>query len=105
MASIANEEYSSYKARKYQENQRRVELARQAERERSQAERERVCDRVTVRISNYIALEYRAKPGVSRTEGYRVCGKSAFNQGSRVWYVSEPSIALGGNIEVDMKRK
>ena len=88
--------YADLKDQRAHEQRARISLEALALKE---AEIERVCEMVAVRPpgANYFAVEYRAKPGVSREEGFRVCGNSAFSNSPRVWAVSAPSTALGRN--------
>lgn len=83
-------------------SQARAERAEEARRIAREQEIERTCEWVDVAGGNpnglsWIGVELRAKPGVSREQGFKICGKTAFNRGREVYVVSKQSTAMGRN--------
>lgn len=60
-----------------------------------QANIEKYCDLVEVSGGNWLGVERRAKPGVTREVGLKVCGQNAFNTGGEISVASTQSFALG----------
>lgn len=83
-------------------SQAKAERAEEARRIAQEQDIERNCEWVAVRLNEMvISAERRAKPGVSREQGLKTCGKNAFNRGGEVRVEGKPGLALGrGSVAV-----
>lgn len=87
--SIGYEDYTAARS------ERAVE-AEEARRIVQEQEIERNCEWVAFRRNEMmISVELRAKPGVSREQGLKICGEKAFNEGVKVFFDDRHGTAVG----------